>query len=69
MLTRYIRKLRAAFRDRILSFSALVLAIFVFPHAGFSQTAQITGRIIDPSQAVLPGVSITLTNEQTGVTH
>src|SRR5918999_877613 len=69
MVKGYIRKHRSAWIERILSFCTPVLAIVIFPQVSLSQTAQITGRTIDASQAALPGVSITLTNEQTGVTH
>jgi hypothetical protein len=33
----------------------------------YAQTAQITGRVVDASDAVMPGVSVEVTNESTGI--
>ena len=35
--------------------------------SGFAQTAQITGRVTDTSEALVPGVTVTVTNVATGV--
>jgi hypothetical protein len=35
----------------------------------FAQTAQFTGRVTDPSQAVIPGAQIKVTNLDTGITR
>ncbi|MBI1896510.1 MAG: TonB-dependent receptor [Acidobacteria bacterium] len=61
-------KLHPAWLGPIHRVSTLLLVIAVSQQLGFSQMAQITGRTTDSSQAALPGVAITLTNEQTGVT-
>lgn len=52
---------------RLSRFSALVLTLVACPQLGFSQTAQITGRVTDASQAVIAGAEVTVTNEQTGI--
>ncbi len=44
----------------------LVLAC-IAGHALFAQTAQIGGRVTDPSGAVIPGIDITVTNSDTKV--
>ena len=36
---------------------------------GFAQSAQITGRITDSTDAVIPGASVTVTNEDTGLQY
>lgn len=46
---------------------ALLLALLVGPQWMQGQTSQITGRVTDPSEAVIPGASVTVLNEQTGV--
>jgi hypothetical protein len=53
---------------RILACASLLLLLFV-PIAGFSQAAngRITGTIADASSAVLPGVTVEVTNTATGV--
>lgn len=43
----------------------LALSALSFPL--MAQTASVTGRVTDPSSAVIPGVSVTLTNEGTGI--
>ncbi|MPZ18895.1 MAG: hypothetical protein GEV06_13420, partial [Luteitalea sp.] len=48
----------------------LLLAFLAWPHVGFSQVAQITGRVTDATEAVTPDATIIVTNEQTGIaTH
>lgn len=49
-------------------FSVLVLVVFA-AGAGWAQstTAQITGRITDPSDAVVPGAAVTVVNVDTGI--
>lgn len=47
---------------------AILLAIAVFQQVGFSQFAQITLHVTDASQAAVPAVSNTPTDEQTAVT-
>lgn len=44
------------------------LAAAIVP-ACFGQTAQVTGRVTDPSQAVVPNVEVAATNLNTGVIH
>ena len=44
-----------------------LLILFLLALAAFSQTAQITGRVTDASEAVVPGVDITVTNAATSV--
>lgn len=45
----------------------LLLAFVAWPHVGFSQVAQITGRVTDATEAATPRAMITVTNEQTGI--
>ena len=35
--------------------------------AAFGQTAQVGGAVLDPTQAAVPGVTVTATHEETGV--
>src|SRR5258705_770596 len=46
----------------------LIGAILLLPVAAFAQEAVLTGTVTDSSGAVLPGVTITATNEATGNT-
>ncbi|MGI8783663.1 MAG: TonB-dependent receptor domain-containing protein [Acidobacteriota bacterium] len=45
----------------------LVSLFFIWTPAAFSQTAQVTGRVSDPSGAVVPGTNLTVTNLGTGL--
>ncbi|MCI0622594.1 MAG: carboxypeptidase-like regulatory domain-containing protein, partial [Acidobacteria bacterium] len=47
----------------LLTFSALILRA----QLSFAQTAEITGRIMDSSGAVIPDVAVTVTNVETGI--
>lgn len=49
-------------RTFYLMWASLLLAL-----AAFGQTAQITGRVVDASDAVMPNVSVEVTNERTGL--
>ena len=51
--------------------SALLAAIVSLPAASSAQTAtgQITGTVTDTSGAVMPGVKVVVTNQQTGLTR
>jgi hypothetical protein len=46
----------------------LLAAVLLFPVAAFAQEAVLTGTVTDSSGAVLPGVTVTATNEATGNT-
>jgi hypothetical protein len=48
---------------------ALFLLVLLHPYVALGQqgTAEIGGKVVDPQGAVLPGVTIVLTNEDTGV--
>ncbi|MGH9158819.1 MAG: TonB-dependent receptor domain-containing protein, partial [Vicinamibacteraceae bacterium] len=46
---------------------ALLLAFLAWPAVGLGQVAQITGRVIDATEAATPKAAITVTNEQTGI--
>jgi hypothetical protein len=46
--------------------AALVLLTAV---SGYAQQATITGRIVDASEAAMPGVTVTIANTETGVKH
>src|SRR4029079_1666723 len=57
---------------RLLMFCRLVLAVvgaacFTAPAAAQSVTGSIQGTVVDQSGAVLPGVTVTVTNTATGV--
>src|SRR5437868_4407630 len=45
----------------------LLILIVIATGAAFAQTAEITGRVIDASGAVVPGTSIVVTNVETSV--
>jgi len=45
----------------------LLVCILLSAVAAFGQTAQITGRLSDPSGAVIPGAAVTITNIDTGI--
>jgi hypothetical protein len=42
------------------------LVAFLFVSAAFAQTAQVTGRITDTSEAQVPDVQVVVTNTSTG---
>ena len=46
----------------------VVLVVFFTAAPAFAQqnTTEIRGRVLDPQQAVLPGVTVTVTNQETG---
>src|SRR5688572_24267573 len=46
---------------------AATLLCLLIAGTGFSQNAQLSGTVTDPSAALLPGVTITVTNTDTGV--
>ncbi len=50
-------------------FPVFILLLLICPLVALAQqgTAEIGGKVVDPQGAVLPGVSIVLTNEDTGV--
>ena len=54
------------YRSIPLTISATLLAVAVLAGTANAQTAQFTGRVADASDAVIPGVSVTATNEGTG---
>jgi hypothetical protein len=45
----------------------MVVLIMAFTAVAFGQTAELSGVIRDKSEAVIPGVSITITNQATGI--
>ena len=45
----------------------VVLVLSVVPSYGQSATAEFNGSVVDQSGAVLPGATITITNEATGL--
>jgi Carboxypeptidase regulatory-like domain/TonB dependent receptor/TonB-dependent Receptor Plug Domain len=57
------------FREFVMKCPALVLIFLFFPVAAFTQTegARISGRVTDPSDAVIVGADCTVTNLETGV--
>ena len=56
---------------RIVALSAALMLLFFAPSSGVAQTSfgTITGIIRDSSGAVLPDATITVTNEQTGLSR
>jgi len=58
--------LHAAHRNRLLYWAVLVLALVAMPGRSFAQTATIVGTVTDPTGAVMPNVSVTVTNTDTG---
>ena len=58
--------------DSLLRLSAPILLGVIFCFAGFGQntnSGEIRGTVMDPSGAVIPGVSVTVLNTQTGVSR
>ena len=58
--------------SRSIRWSIVMLTLFVFAAApAFAQTStsRISGTVTDPSGAVIPGATVTATNEATGVTY
>ena len=49
--------------------STLLTVVFGFGGTAFAQNAQITGTLKDQSGGVLPGVSVTARNQDTGLTR
>src|SRR3954470_4457108 len=45
----------------------VMLALGIATHGNAQQAATITGRIIDPSGAAVPGVSVTIEEKSTGL--
>ncbi|MCC6265829.1 MAG: hypothetical protein IT169_19830, partial [Bryobacterales bacterium] len=43
-----------------------VAALLLLALGAIAQTAQITGRVVDSSDAVMPNVTVEVTNEGTG---
>ncbi len=54
-----------------LAFTFLALALLCFPSRSVAQSTsgRLLGRVLDPSGAVIPGASLTLTNADSGVTQ
>src|SRR5215831_18583741 len=48
-------------------FLLLVALLFICAPVAFSQTAQVTGRVNDPNDAVVPGTKVIATNQGTGL--
>ena len=46
---------------------AVCIAVLVIPSSAFAQTAELRGSVADASGAVLPGVTVTIRQEATGV--
>ena len=47
----------------------LVVALFAVTAVAQTSTSRITGRVVDAKQASIPGASVTITNEATGVSQ
>ncbi len=47
--------------------TVVVAALLLLPHAAFSQTAELRGAVADSSGSALPGVTVTITNDATGI--
>src|SRR5438874_1094716 len=43
------------------------LLLFALAVSAFAQNAELTGRIKDPSEAMIPGATVSVTNEGTGI--
>ena len=50
-----------------LKFSIFALLLAVVPAAGQAISGDVTGSVTDPSGAVIPGISLTISNDATGV--
>src|ERR1700759_5449346 len=67
LLLGFGKKVRTRTVDKIRPISvATTLALFASA-AAFGQTAEITGRIVDPSGSVVPGAEVTVSSTATGV--
>src|SRR5919197_2921030 len=65
-------KLRSEQTKRLLSYSLLaatVLVLIVATSAAQEFRGSVTGRVIDPSGAVVPGAQVTITNTATNVSN
>jgi hypothetical protein len=52
---------------RRIALGSATLMLFLLSTAAFAQNAGVSGTVSDPSNALIPGVTITATNTQTGV--
>lgn len=55
--------------SRVLQRSYFAVALLIACSSAFAQTGQITGRVTDPAGAVVPGVTVTVSQPSTGVQH
>ena len=61
-------RLYSAHRSRLCFLAFLVLVLAGLPSRSFAQNATIVGTVTDPSGSVIPNVSVTVTNVDTGRT-
>jgi hypothetical protein len=53
---------------KLISIALVILALAGVPAAGQAISGDVTGLVPDPSGAIVPGVMLAITNDQTGVT-
>lgn len=68
-ITRFGRSRRNAGARVCRRAAALSAALFLFAAPAFAQYGQIEGRVVDSTGAVLPGVTVTAVNEDTGISR
>lgn len=68
-ITRFGRSRRNAGARVCRRAAALPAALFLFAAPAFAQYGQIEGRVVDSTGAVLPGVTVTAVNEDTGISR
>jgi len=54
------------FSPSLLRSYLLLLAVFAVTLGAYAQSSQVSGEIVDPAKAAIPGVSLTLTHVETG---
>ena len=62
-----IQRRRIAMKQRVVSAMVVALLMLAAPAAAQQGTTEVRGRVVDPQGAVLPGVTVTVRNQDTGM--